>query len=161
MDIGQLIRDSRRTAGLSQRELAGRAGTSQPALARYERGRSIPSLATLRRILEATGHELHVSAHPLASPAARSLAEHREQVLAILEHHGVQHARVFGSVARNEETSESDLDLLVEMPNATLVTLADLQAELEDELGVPVDVTTRELLLPEAREKASREAVPL
>jgi uncharacterized protein len=161
VDVGELIRTCRRDAGLSQRELARQAGTSQPALARYERGRATPSLATLERIVAATGRQLRVSAEAEPQGAARALASRRKDVLAILARHGVEKARVFGSVARGEDTPDSDLDLLVDMPSATLVRLGSLRAELEEALGVAVDVTTRELLAPAARERAAAEARPL
>lgn len=56
-----LVRDSRVAAGLSQRALAQRAGTSQPAIARYERGVATPSWETLRRLVEACGRDLLLS----------------------------------------------------------------------------------------------------
>ena len=61
-----LIAEARRLAGLSQRELAERAGTSQPAVARLEQGHSSPSLATLERLLAAAGFALRLELVPLA-----------------------------------------------------------------------------------------------
>jgi transcriptional regulator with XRE-family HTH domain len=52
---------ARRRAGLTQRELASRTGMAQPAIARIERGRVIPSVATLDRLLRATGHSLELA----------------------------------------------------------------------------------------------------
>ena len=63
--VWALIREARRSAGLTQAELATRVGTSQPAIARYERARSMPDLATLHRIVEACGLELRLE---LADP---------------------------------------------------------------------------------------------
>ena len=56
--VWALVRDARRRAGLTQADLARRAATSQPAIARYERARALPDLATLQRIVEACGLEL-------------------------------------------------------------------------------------------------------
>ena len=53
-----LLQRARRISRMSQRTLAGRAGTSQPALAAYERGRVSPTLATTERILDAAGFRL-------------------------------------------------------------------------------------------------------
>ena len=58
--VWALIREARRRAGLTQAELAQRVGTSQPAIARYERARSMPDIATLHRIVEACDLELHL-----------------------------------------------------------------------------------------------------
>jgi ribosome-binding protein aMBF1 (putative translation factor) len=49
---------ARRRAGLTQKELAKRMGTHQPAITRLECGRSIPSISTLRRLAEVTGSRL-------------------------------------------------------------------------------------------------------
>ncbi|GFK95513.1 hypothetical protein NNJEOMEG_03378 [Fundidesulfovibrio magnetotacticus] len=65
------------------------------------------------------------------------------QIRPVLERYGVVSASVFGSLARGEERPESDVDLLVEFDaNATLLTLAGLEAELCRELGREVDVVT-------------------
>ncbi len=53
-----LLEDVRRRAGLSQEELAARAGTSRPTLSAYERGRKSPTLITVTRVLESAGFEL-------------------------------------------------------------------------------------------------------
>lgn len=53
-----LIASARRRAGLTQAQLARRAGTSQPVISAYEHGRRDPSIETLRRLVGATGAEL-------------------------------------------------------------------------------------------------------
>ena len=55
---GQLIREARRRAGLTQRELASRAGTTQSAIARVERGATEPSYARVDSLVRACGFEL-------------------------------------------------------------------------------------------------------
>lgn len=52
---------ARREARLTQAELAQKIGTTQSAIARLEAGRISPSITTLRRYAEATGHQLRVS----------------------------------------------------------------------------------------------------
>jgi predicted nucleotidyltransferase len=125
----------------------------------------MPSLTTLERLLAAAGRTLELStsepAETKSRPVARVLDERREEVRALLRSHGVTHAAVFGSVSRQQDSLTSDLDLLVELPRATYVRLAALRADLEDLLGVPVDVATPELLTEAAREAAEHEAVPL
>ena len=65
MRWGEELLEARRSAGLSQRVLAERAGTSQATVSLYERGRKQPSLAVLERLLAATGQRLQtVSARP-------------------------------------------------------------------------------------------------
>jgi transcriptional regulator with XRE-family HTH domain len=67
MDPGTLLRDSRDAAGLTQVELAARAGTTQGAVARVERGGVSPTVRTLQRLLAAAGHELALAARPAQS----------------------------------------------------------------------------------------------
>lgn len=64
MDTATLLRSTRERAGLSQRELAERAGTSQPAVARAESGRASITVDTLQRLLRAAGFDLVLSADP-------------------------------------------------------------------------------------------------
>lgn len=64
MDIPQLVTSARHQAGLTQQQLAERAGTSQPAVARLERGEGNPSLATIERLLAAAGFDLRLELLP-------------------------------------------------------------------------------------------------
>ena len=56
-----LLTEARRRSGLSRRELARRGGTSASTLAAYESGTSVPSVATLTRLLRAAGFEVEAS----------------------------------------------------------------------------------------------------
>jgi transcriptional regulator with XRE-family HTH domain len=85
IDTGILVA-ARVEAGLSQRELAARAGTSGATVAAYERGTKEPRLSTLLRLLAAAGMRLELSYSPVALSGAngdltredrRSLALHR------------------------------------------------------------------------------------
>lgn len=58
MDVGATIRRARQDAGLTQAELAERAGTSQATISAYEAGRKDPSATTLARVLAAAGARL-------------------------------------------------------------------------------------------------------
>lgn len=58
---GNLIKQARLTAGLSQRDLARRAQTSQATLSAYERGEKSPSVDTLARIVRSAGLDLRIS----------------------------------------------------------------------------------------------------
>ena len=62
---GQLIAEARRRAGLTQRELAARLGTSQPAVARWERGGAAPSVDRVIESLHACGFDLTLGVVPL------------------------------------------------------------------------------------------------
>jgi len=77
MDEGQLLRQIRRRHGLSQAELAMRAGTSQPVISAYEHGRRDPTLRTLRKLVEAGGERLSIDAHEF-SPSSQPCEDVRE-----------------------------------------------------------------------------------
>jgi transcriptional regulator with XRE-family HTH domain len=55
---GDLLREARLRAGMSQADLAARAGTARSQISRYERGDVLPSLETLRRLIAACGLQL-------------------------------------------------------------------------------------------------------
>ncbi len=57
-EVGQLLREARLSAGLSQRQLAERAGTAQSVVARIELGQTSPTWGTLTRLLYAAGFDL-------------------------------------------------------------------------------------------------------
>lgn len=63
--VARLLIQARRSAGMSQRELAARAKTTQAAVARIERGQTSPTLNTLARLINAAGFDLHIE---LAAP---------------------------------------------------------------------------------------------
>jgi predicted nucleotidyltransferase len=72
-----------------------------------------------------------------------TLAAHREAVRDLIGRFRATNPRVFGSVVRGTDQEGSDLDLLVDaLPEATLFDLGGLQIELEELLGVPVDLRT-------------------
>ena len=73
MTPGQLVREARRSAGLSQQALASRMGTTQSAVAGLEADRSSPRVATLERALRACGRELSLDAAPKNSSIDESL----------------------------------------------------------------------------------------
>ena len=62
MTPGQLVKGTRRDLGLSQRQLALRAGMTQAAVSRIERGSVSPSFRTLRELMMAMGREPQLSA---------------------------------------------------------------------------------------------------
>jgi len=61
LDSAAIVAYVREKSGLTQSELAVRAGTSQPAVARYESGASNPSTATLQRLTRAAGFEVPIA----------------------------------------------------------------------------------------------------
>ena len=93
---------------------------------------------------------------------SKLLETHRSEICRMVEQNRVRNPRVFGSVLRREDAEGSDLDLLVDpLPGTTLLNLGALQVDLEQLLGVPVDVLTPGDLPPKFRDAVLREAVPV
>lgn len=166
METAGLIREARRHAGLTQRELARRAGTSQAAVSAYESGGRSPSTRTLERLLAACGMRPRLTIEPRPGtgqpgPVGLRLRERRGQLRRALARQGVRNPRVFGSVARGTDSEGSDLDLLVDLPRPSYVLLEQVKQAAEEALGLPVDVSTPALLRDEIRDSVLDEAVPL
>lgn len=143
------VRALREAAGISQAELARRSGVAQPNLAAYESGRRRPSEQMLARLRSAV--------RPRPSEAVR---DSRAAVLDVLERHRLSHPRVFGSVARGEDTPDSDLDLVVDIADdGDILDLIDAAEELERLLGCRVDLVTSRAL--GAEHEITRTTVPL
>jgi len=170
-----MIKAARKHAGLSQAELARRAGTSQPALARYETGAMLPSLPTVERLLGACGQQLRLAVVDAPQPSvdatsvrarlgfrARQLRRNRKQLLDSARANGVRSVHVFGSVARGDDGPASDIDLLVALaPGRTLLDVIGFRNQASEILGVPVDVATLDMLKERVRADVLAEALPL
>lgn len=107
----QLLRDARTRAGLTQRELAKRALTSQSVIARIERGQTIPSVETLERLLHAARFELRLTIHPQQPLETR--AADTERLLAVLEKRRVRY--VLGGTPHDDAAGVARQEPLVEI----------------------------------------------
>lgn len=93
---------------------------------------------------------------------SQKLYSHRDSVLSIAAKMGMSNVRVFGSIARGEDTDNSDVDLLVDAPdNATLLDMVKLKYALELEIGTQVDVLTPDDLPNRSKITVLQEALPL
>ncbi len=91
------------------------------------------------------------------------LQEKREEILSIAAKHGAYNLRVFGSVARGEETEASDIDFLIDydLEKISAWFPGGLILDLETLLNRKVDVITTQSLHDLIRDKVFNEAVPL
>src|SRR5260221_9879634 len=98
---------------------------------------------------------------PNLKPSA-ALERHRDEIRAMVPRFRTANPRVFGSVLHGTDRDDSDLDLLVDaLPGATLFDLGGLQAELEELLGVSVDLVTPGDLPPKFRQRVLPDARPV
>jgi hypothetical protein len=91
-----------------------------------------------------------------------AVLEKKKEILKIAAKHGARNVRIFGSVARGEARSDSDVDFLVDMePGRTLLDMGGLLMDLRDLLGLNVDVVTEQGLKPRIRDRVLKEAAML
>ncbi|WP_447587179.1 nucleotidyltransferase domain-containing protein [Cellulomonas persica] len=147
---GAELRARRLRLGLTQRELARLSGVAQPVIAAMETGRRSASAVTRSRL------DAALSVRPSVV-----LQRHRAAVRDAVARHRGHDAYVIGSVARGDDTPESDIDLMITFDDGTdLVDVLDLTDELERLLGAKVDVVSGRVH-GAVSTHARRDAVPL
>jgi predicted nucleotidyltransferase len=89
-----------------------------------------------------------------------NIADIQQKIAPILRQYGVRRAMVFGSVARGENTPQSDIDLLVELGEPLgLIRYSRLARELEELLGASVDMATTASINPHLRPHIEKDLV--
>jgi predicted nucleotidyltransferase len=91
-----------------------------------------------------------------------TIEQNLDEVRAILARYPVKNARLFGSVSRGDDVEGSDVDILVDPTDATtLMDLAGLKLELQELLGVAVDIATPAALTHRIAENVADDLKPL
>lgn len=89
-------------------------------------------------------------------------SRYRNQIVELADKRGAHNVRVFGSIARGEQRSDSDIDLLVDFePGRSLLDLTGLWLDLEAALGCKVDVVSSRGLRPRVAPEVMRDAISL
>lgn len=164
-----MLRSARTRAHLTQEQLATRAGVTQSVISAYESRRRQPSVPTLAALITATGFELDLQLRStprrlslLTGPIGRRVRRNRRRLLETARSHHIQDVRVFGSVARGEDRSDSDLDLLVNLPpEMGLIGLGTARDALEAIVGCTVDLVPASDLKPNIRKRVEVEMIAL
>ena len=82
-----------------------------------------------------------------------------EKLIHILKKHGAKKSEIFGSYARGEQKETSDLDVIVEFEKRkSLLELVGIEQELEDHLGIKIDLLTEASISPYLIEKIKKES---
>lgn len=90
------------------------------------------------------------------------IKQHRARIIAIATRYGAGHLRAFGSVVRNEDRADSDIDFLVTMqPGHDLLDIVALAQELEELLHQKTDVISDEEVSPYLKDRILKEAVAI
>lgn len=86
----------------------------------------------------------------------------KNRALPILKEAGVIRSSVFGSYVRGENSADSDIDVLVELPRgSSLLDLIRLQRKLEQALGIKVDLLTYNSISPLLRDTIQQEQMQI
>lgn len=150
MEAADRIRRARDDTGLTQSELARLTGIRQPSLSAFETGKVHPRPETLQRIIDATRLRPSIA-----------LRRNRDEVIETVRRRRASNVRVFGSIARDEDTPDSDIDLLVSFdPQASILDASGLLLDLEALLGARVDIMS-DRIQGSIAEHAKAEAVAL
>ena len=96
---------------------------------------------------------------PLSGPIGQRVAARRGELLEVLRRQGVANPEIFGSAARGDDHEDSDVDLLVDFTAGT--DIIGIRLELEDVLGVSVDLVPRSGLKERVRSRAAKDLLPL
>jgi hypothetical protein len=89
-------------------------------------------------------------------------SRHRDRILSLARERGAHNVRVFGSVARGEQGTNSDVDFLVDFePGRSLLDLTGLWLDLEGALGCKVDVVSSRGIRPRLASEVMRDAISL
>ena len=153
-DFGQWVLARRSLLGISQAQLASAAGITQPNVSAIESGARVAGQAVRERIERA-----------LAATPSSLLSKTRERVLDVFTQYGQPAPKVFGSVARSQDTLDSDIDFMVEVNRPFLgkyKMIRDLEAVLTCRVDVvDANATPRIPRVAERFAKAKQEAVPV
>ena len=88
------------------------------------------------------------------------LKDKHDQIIEITKKYGATEVRLFGSIVKGSTTKTSDVDILVKMQSgATLLDLIAIKQDLEDLLGLKVDVVTEDSISPYIKKSILKEAV--
>ncbi|MGF3030945.1 nucleotidyltransferase domain-containing protein [Microbacterium alcoholitolerans] len=159
----EVLRKARRESGLTQTALAAVSGVPQSVISAYENGRREPSFGALDHLISAAGLAVEVTPRARPGSALRErVLEHSAELHRVLEPLGAREITLFGSVARGDDTADSDIDLVVDVaPNISMFDLLRMQREAEKLLGRKVDLVPRDGLKPAVALSLAREAVRL
>jgi len=92
----------------------------------------------------------------------QELKKNRESIISVVERNGGRKVRIFGSLARGEGLTDSDVDILIELdPGRSLLDILAIKQDLEDLLHRNVDVLTESAVSPYIKDDIMSEAVAL
>lgn len=146
------LKQLRKSRGFTQEQLGIIAGMTKSQVSKMERG-LLGSDATISRVLTALGYSTRI----ICIDSRGELKSERDKILDILkvfkinnaEKYGIESMALFGSFARNEQNSDSDIDILISLKTSSLFLYAGLKSDLESILCREVDIISAKSKLRE------------
>ncbi|CAK7068344.1 hypothetical protein CUZ56_02375 [Saezia sanguinis] len=89
------------------------------------------------------------------------LAQHRQEAIHIIEEHKGLNPRVFGSVARGDDTINSDINIMIDAQECSMVDLGRMRTDLQKLLGVPVSLIPSDFMFPQIEQATTVQTIPL
>ncbi len=98
----------------------------------------------------------------MKSKKSNKIKEIKKKITPILNEYGVVKASIFGSFAKDENDSSSDIDLLVEInKDISLLDFIELKLKLEDKLNKPIDLVEYNTVKPKLKQDILKKQVPI
>ena len=157
------LKQLRKSRGFTQEQLGIIAGMTKSQVSKMERG-ILGGGATISRVLSALGYSTKI----ICIDSRGELDSERDRILDILrvfnvnsdDMYGIECLALFGSVARNEQNADSDIDILISLKTPSLYLYAELKNDLESVLRRDVDiVSAKSKLREEFRESISEDLI--
>ncbi|MBR1887777.1 MAG: nucleotidyltransferase domain-containing protein [Bacteroidales bacterium] len=147
------IKAARKKRKMTQEQVGILAGMSKSQISRMEKG-TLGSPETYERVLSAMGYRIVITLEDVR--ASKSLD--RDYILSLLkvyyiynkEKYGIERIGLFGSFARNEACTDSDVDILISLKQPNLFSYAIISQQLETVLGRHVDLISEKSILKDS-----------
>ena len=147
------IKQLRNSRGMTQEQVGILAGMSKSQISRMEKG-VLGSPETFDRVLSALGYQAIVQIESIRPDDSAT----RESVLSMLkvyfdnnkEKYGIEAMGLFGSFARDEQTIDSDIDILIRLKKPDLFLYAAISQQLEAVFSRKIDLISAKSQLPES-----------
>ena len=156
------IKTARKNRKMTQEQVGILAGMSKSQVSRMEKG-TLGSPETYERVLSAMGYRMVITLEDIRT----SKTLDRDYILSLLkvyylynkDKYGIERIGLFGSFARNEAGSDSDVDILISLKQPNLFTYAIISQQLETVIGRHVDLISEKSILKDSFKDRVRKEV--